>query len=70
MIDYIDGILLQTSCTSSNSNSNCFNSFVFASRFRMPCKMIAGKLRKEKNWKKKEEKKSKEINSYQWSSQE
>lgn len=53
MIDYIDGILLQTSYTSSNSNSNCFNSFVFASEFRMPYKMIVGKLKKSE---KKEEK--------------
>lgn len=61
MIDYIDGILLQTSYTSSNSSSNCLNSFVFASRFRMPYKMIVGKLKKKKE--KKRGKKLKEINS-------
>lgn len=65
MIDYIDGILLQTSYTSSNSSSDYLNSFVFASRFRMPCKMIVGKLKKKQTTKqgKKREKKLKEINS-------
>lgn len=56
MIDYIDGILLQTSYTSSNSSSNYLNSFGFASRFRMPCKMLVGKLKTKNGKKEKEEK--------------
>lgn len=61
MIDYIDGILLEMSYTNSNNSSNCFNSFVFPSGFRMPYKMIVGKFKKQKG--KKRRKKPKEINS-------
>lgn len=53
MIDYIDGIVLQTSYTNLNSRSNCFNEFDFASRLRMLHKIILGKKKKRN---KKEEK--------------